>query len=233
MARMKFLCDADRCIECNACVTACKNENQVPWGINRRRLGKLCAMWPRYSRYSLEQIYKMDFDAVRLEPRSFVFQVSRCPDGSRPSVQPNRTGPEGAKCFDDFLCAQGSVDWGQLRPTLSPATQRKRNDQRCESMSVTVASPRNHLYRTPIGTNFPAFPPTGKPDHVGDLPHEFGRKAVHSGTDGDTLDKTAQDLDRLRSGLRIRKSLLETTDFLSIDFRQVGMKSRSRRCSTW
>ena len=23
MARMKFLCDADRCIECNACVDAC------------------------------------------------------------------------------------------------------------------------------------------------------------------------------------------------------------------
>lgn len=38
MARVKFLCDADRCIECNACVTACKNENEVPWGINRRRL---------------------------------------------------------------------------------------------------------------------------------------------------------------------------------------------------
>src|SRR5882724_529438 len=38
MARMKFLCDADRCIECNACFTACKNENEVPWGINRRRV---------------------------------------------------------------------------------------------------------------------------------------------------------------------------------------------------
>ncbi len=38
MARVKFLCDADRCIECNACVTACKNENEVPWGINRRRV---------------------------------------------------------------------------------------------------------------------------------------------------------------------------------------------------
>ena len=38
MARMKFLCDAERCIECNACVTACKNENGVPWGINRRRV---------------------------------------------------------------------------------------------------------------------------------------------------------------------------------------------------
>jgi formate dehydrogenase iron-sulfur subunit len=35
---MKFLCDAERCIECNACVTACKNENEVPWGVNRRRV---------------------------------------------------------------------------------------------------------------------------------------------------------------------------------------------------
>jgi cytochrome c len=38
MASMKFLCDAERCIECNACVTACKNEHEVPWGINRRRV---------------------------------------------------------------------------------------------------------------------------------------------------------------------------------------------------
>src|SRR3712207_1211992 len=38
MARMMFLCDADRCIECNACVTACKNEHDVPWGISRRRV---------------------------------------------------------------------------------------------------------------------------------------------------------------------------------------------------
>jgi formate dehydrogenase iron-sulfur subunit len=38
MARMKFLLDAERCIECNACVTACKNEHEVPWGINRRRV---------------------------------------------------------------------------------------------------------------------------------------------------------------------------------------------------
>ena len=38
MAAMKFYCDAERCIECNGCVTACKNENEVPWGVNRRRV---------------------------------------------------------------------------------------------------------------------------------------------------------------------------------------------------
>lgn len=38
MARMKFFCDAERCIECNGCVTACKNEHEVPMGVNRRRV---------------------------------------------------------------------------------------------------------------------------------------------------------------------------------------------------
>ena len=38
MARMKFICDAVRCIECNGCATACKQEHEVPWGVNRRRL---------------------------------------------------------------------------------------------------------------------------------------------------------------------------------------------------
>jgi formate dehydrogenase iron-sulfur subunit len=35
---MKFLCDAERCIECNGCVTACKQEHEIPWGVNRRRV---------------------------------------------------------------------------------------------------------------------------------------------------------------------------------------------------
>ncbi len=40
MARLKFLCDTKRCIECNGCVTACKNANSeaVGWGIQRRRV---------------------------------------------------------------------------------------------------------------------------------------------------------------------------------------------------
>ena len=33
MATMKFMCDAERCIECNGCVTACKNANEVEWGV--------------------------------------------------------------------------------------------------------------------------------------------------------------------------------------------------------
>ncbi len=40
MANMKFLCDTKRCIDCNGCVTACKNANSeaVVWGIQRRRV---------------------------------------------------------------------------------------------------------------------------------------------------------------------------------------------------
>ncbi|WP_404383795.1 formate dehydrogenase FDH3 subunit beta [Caenispirillum salinarum] len=38
MPKMAFLCDSERCIECNACVTSCKNEHEVPWGMNRRRV---------------------------------------------------------------------------------------------------------------------------------------------------------------------------------------------------
>ena len=38
MARMKFICDTERCIDCNGCVTACKNEHELPWGVQRRRV---------------------------------------------------------------------------------------------------------------------------------------------------------------------------------------------------
>jgi Fe-S-cluster-containing dehydrogenase component len=37
-ARMKFICDTERCIDCNGCWTACKNEHELPWGVNRRRV---------------------------------------------------------------------------------------------------------------------------------------------------------------------------------------------------
>ena len=34
-ARMKFYVDGRRCIECGGCEVACKNENNVPYGIAR------------------------------------------------------------------------------------------------------------------------------------------------------------------------------------------------------
>lgn len=38
MARMKFLCDMERCIDCRGCVVACKEGNKIPVGVNRRRV---------------------------------------------------------------------------------------------------------------------------------------------------------------------------------------------------
>jgi formate dehydrogenase iron-sulfur subunit len=36
--RMKFICDTERCIDCMGCVTSCKNEHELAWGVNRRRV---------------------------------------------------------------------------------------------------------------------------------------------------------------------------------------------------
>ncbi|GAB4268749.1 MULTISPECIES: formate dehydrogenase FDH3 subunit beta [Deferrisoma] len=38
MARLKFLCDANRCIACDGCTVMCKNANDVPRGTFRRRV---------------------------------------------------------------------------------------------------------------------------------------------------------------------------------------------------
>ncbi len=38
MARLKFLCDASRCIACDGCTVICKNANDVPRGTFRRRV---------------------------------------------------------------------------------------------------------------------------------------------------------------------------------------------------
>ncbi len=35
---MKFLCDVERCIDCNGCVVACKEGHHIPVGVNRRRV---------------------------------------------------------------------------------------------------------------------------------------------------------------------------------------------------
>ena len=35
--RWAFLVDTRKCVGCGLCVKACKNENEVPWGVNRQK----------------------------------------------------------------------------------------------------------------------------------------------------------------------------------------------------
>jgi len=73
MARMTFLCDADRCIECNACATACKNENEVPWGLNRRRVVTLNDGEPGERSISMACMHCTDAPCQSVCPTNTIF----------------------------------------------------------------------------------------------------------------------------------------------------------------
>src|ERR1700682_405666 len=75
MARMKFLCDADRCIDCNACVTACKNENDVPWGINRRRVVTINDGKPGERSVSMACMHCTDAPCAAVCPTQCIFST--------------------------------------------------------------------------------------------------------------------------------------------------------------
>ncbi len=74
MARMKFLCDEERCIECNACVTACKNEHEVPWGVNRRRVVTIDDGHPGEKSISVACMHCSDARAPRFVPSTVFIQ---------------------------------------------------------------------------------------------------------------------------------------------------------------
>jgi formate dehydrogenase iron-sulfur subunit len=76
MARMKFLCDADRCIECNACVTACKNEHEVPWGINRRRVVTINDGLPGERSVSMACMHCTDAPCAAVCPVSCIYTTA-------------------------------------------------------------------------------------------------------------------------------------------------------------
>ena len=77
MARMKFLCDAERCIECNACVTACKNEHEVPWGINRRRVVTLNDGEPGERSISVACMHCSDAPCIAVCPVDCIYQTEQ------------------------------------------------------------------------------------------------------------------------------------------------------------
>ena len=89
MARMKFLCDAERCIECNACVTACKNENEVPWGVNRRRVVTINDGKPATARGCVG--HTVALERAGREVRGGAVEVHA------PAVAPGRVGQERAR----------------------------------------------------------------------------------------------------------------------------------------
>ena len=75
MARMKFLCDAERCIECEACVTACKNEHEVPWGINRRRVVTINDGKPGERSISVACMHCSDAPCIAVCPVDCIYQT--------------------------------------------------------------------------------------------------------------------------------------------------------------
>ena len=70
MARMKFLCDTKRCIECNGCVTACKNENDdaLEWGSQRRRVVTLNDGEPGENSFSVACMHCTDAPCMAVCP---------------------------------------------------------------------------------------------------------------------------------------------------------------------
>ncbi len=128
MARMKFLCDAERCIECNGCVTACKNEHEVPWGINRRRVVTIndgqvgaeksmsvacmhCSDAPCMAVCPVDCFYKTE-DGVVLHDKDLCIGCGycfyACPFGAPQFPASNASAPDGRST--DWFGARGKMD---------------------------------------------------------------------------------------------------------------------------
>jgi formate dehydrogenase iron-sulfur subunit len=75
MARMKFLLDSDRCIECNACAVVCKNEHEVPWGMVRRRVVTLNDGQPGEVSVSIACMHCTDAPCIAICPVQCIYQT--------------------------------------------------------------------------------------------------------------------------------------------------------------
>ncbi len=74
MARVKFLCDVERCIDCNGCVVACKEGNQVPVGINRRRVVTINEGRPGEKSISVACMHCADAPCIAVCPVDAIYQ---------------------------------------------------------------------------------------------------------------------------------------------------------------
>ena len=100
MARMKFLCDAERCIECNGCVTACKQEHDVPWGVNRRRVVTLNDGQPGQRAISVACMHCSDAPCIAVCPVDCCIPDPNIPESEAALIErARRLHPE--QVFDD------------------------------------------------------------------------------------------------------------------------------------
>ncbi len=74
MARMKFLCDIERCIDCSGCVVACKEGNKVPVGVNRRRVITINQGRPREKSISVACMHCSDAPCIAVCPVDAIYQ---------------------------------------------------------------------------------------------------------------------------------------------------------------
>jgi len=74
MARMRFLCDVERCIDCGACVVACKEGHNVPVGINRRRVITINEGKPGEKSISVACMHCSDAPCIAVCPVDAIYQ---------------------------------------------------------------------------------------------------------------------------------------------------------------
>jgi len=125
MARMRFLCDTERCIDCSGCVIACKEGNHVPVGINRRRVITMkqgepgeksisiacmhCSDAPCIAVCPVDALYQREDGIVNLNKKTCIgcgYCFMACPFGAPQFPKGNVFGARGAmdKCT---YCAGG------------------------------------------------------------------------------------------------------------------------------
>ncbi|GAB4343434.1 MAG: formate dehydrogenase FDH3 subunit beta [Desulfobulbaceae bacterium] len=74
MARLKFLCDVERCIDCGGCVVACKEGNHIPVGVNRRRVITINQGKPGEKSISVACMHCADAPCIAVCPVKCIYQ---------------------------------------------------------------------------------------------------------------------------------------------------------------
>ena len=173
MARMKFLCDADRCIECNACVTACKNEHEVPWGINRRRVVTINDGKPGERSVSMACMHCTDAPCQAVCPtEAIVFgnindptsRVARLKADARNQGRPINDGEIKTAC--QAACPGEAIVFGDINDPASRVAKLKAEPRNYGLLAELNTRPRT-TYLSHVKNPNPAMPGGDAPENAG------------------------------------------------------------------